>query len=432
VRGFWRSLLLSSLLLSSSTVLAQSDSDELARLQERLELAHELLKRFEDGSPPCYNESCQRTKNRNLIRAQRKIDLLPLIESDSNNLRRIGLLSGQRLIEKSFNRRPPQTKTAADWLYWWKRRYDHDLRLNSYWVSFKENFGRLRSNLRYFSGLAQGTRRRQHFVQYYWDKGLGEAAFVTIEAVRLNAEAKALLESGREKEGKKLQKQASDKLSQLREIEESMGENLKPVLRKLFPELSEQQLVGFAARLYKVCEIYGDDQLFSPDLISYTESIEDMAHEAFSDLQELHDLEYGILGLNNFESSLNPAVAAQQELQIQKTLDIVDISARGVVDIATFVIYINLSSSIFGAGAWLNYGTAGAATYFSEKYEYDFSTNLWGPSNRSQELQMRAISYEALMAKRKQELEAATQQVKQKIQELEFQIRLIQEERTTP
>lgn len=410
-------------LFSSGILKAQETASEnLDRLYQKREMLLNLLDRVEQGAEPCFSPSCQNQKTSLIHSLHRKLERLPHFDSADPSARRMGIITAHRLVANPYIAPASKKLSIGNWVDWWRRRYIHDLDLKSNWMNMKGNLGLLRKSIRFLVQLQSSDRSRQIAIQNYWDQGLGAAAANIVAAVRVGRKAEAYSAQGDETKAEFYRSKVSKHFDAVRRIEKRLGETTKNILRRIFPELEERDLIVYVSQLHQITKEFGSNQLFDPELEEYVSYFYDVSKDLYRDLQDFTDLEYGVIGLENFYTETNPIVALDNELQIQQQLDVVDGVGRTIVDLATFYIMMKASYGTANGSRLLGGGLTAFSTYASLKADFDFSEILLSRSNRTSRIRAEKVALEAEIADRRKTLLQTQELLLIKIEEINEQI----------
>jgi len=397
---------------------------ELASLRERLQQLYEILDRYEEGQSACFSSDCQKKKRILLHDLHRQMNRFPFIEGRDQSLRRTALVSGHRLVDKAFQ--PPHTskpRSFSEWRYWWQQRYQHDLRLRSSWAAWRSDVRLMRRSIQAYLDLWSLPRSRRENAEALWSQGVGSAAVWITEGLHLRSQAESETDAYRKQ---KLEEAASQKARLAQEVEQNLRIGIRASLREIFYNTDEELLIVVATQVASMMEPLGFESLFDEELREYVNYLAQELRNLFGQAQAFDDLEYGVLGLNNFDSSTNRARQIHTELKIQRKLDQVEEWFRFGYDSSIYILLSVATFKLAGPEYLLRFGAGGASTYAYLNLEMRPSDLVLRPSSRTRELEAHLDPIILELARRKDLLELAQTQALERISEIEDRIRYLE------
>lgn len=410
---------LTSVLLTLSAVSAT----EYASLKETHALLLNYLDRVQNGKQPCYTRPCQLEKRRLLQKIQNKLEVLPSLEGRLLPNRRLALSSAYRLVDEPFiypssNLDSPQNIT--EWLEWWKRRYAYESRLHSNWTAFYSAVVSHERALQLISSLKKSPRQKLQ-LKHWWKRGLGEAARSLRQAVQAFQESSRLAMQGAIEESEAHREESESFFKRVEEFEEAAQIPFRMIVKDIFPDHSLVEATSFLVHYKSWIDFFEPNDILEQHFFDYLNYQKDSIQEISNLIQDFRDLEYGVVGLNNFDSISNPAKSVRHELDIQKRLDVLDESLRAAIELSFFFSFLNFSEAVLGSYRLGILGVSGWSLA-AERNNFELSEIYWERSERSTELLQQLPQLEAQMEYRKQELLQTEEALENKIQEIESRL----------
>ncbi|PIR22197.1 MAG: hypothetical protein COV44_09275 [Deltaproteobacteria bacterium CG11_big_fil_rev_8_21_14_0_20_45_16] len=406
--------------LSSSHLVADDNLQDLYIKQQQVV---EILNRFQKGAESCNNTSCQKEKRIALHAIHNRLDSLPNFMPFAAANRWESLASAHALIDRPAKlRKSNGPKSIADWIQWWNARYELDLERGVRWSAFMQDISSYREGLRYLLRLSRLPMDRQERIRETWNLEIGRAAYRAFEGKYFSEQADLAFMESNKLQADEFDRRSHEAANEVSAIESTLKVGIRAKLREIFPELSEESIMLQTAFFWRLGEDFGHQDLFHPEFQEYLAYINTDVVEIFNRATTFDDLEYGVLGLDNFDSRENPLVQYQTELKIQRELDSVDGWARFVLNSANSMMLFAAAQNLGGANRLLSMGMGGASTYFFMQSDIDLANLVWKPSMRSKNLQSLMDSLESKLQIRHASLKMGVRKATEKLQLIESQI----------
>lgn len=426
-------LLLLSLALGSVslTKLQAQTLPTKDKLIQRLAQARKLLARFENGISPCFSSQCQAEKNLKLEDIQLAFARIPGDRSQTLPSADFAFEAASFYVVYPFEPvelKFPSTFSYSEWSLWWKRRYTYEQNYRMAWQKFNQEaltaYASLSQYLTEARRLSASPQTRELFDEA-WSRGLGRVSYMLRESSRLMdraARARALGNFS----GQREMEEAAIRISREREaLEAAMGNQHRGLMKTFFPKMEYTTSVAMLAFIAMTEHLYGTRSPLDPQFLAQVRLSRDSFRELNTALQEFNDLELGVVGMKNFTSNVNPAVASEFEANIQSFLDRVDDQARSITNIVGFYLLFGAAERA-GQHILIKVGLPTTANILQIQYDYDFTSELWEKSSRSRVLGQQLPRLRSEMEKRWRDLVDSRQQMLKEIELLEQQIAMIE------
>jgi hypothetical protein len=414
--------ILSSCFLAFSSVKAQN----LDQLHEGLRLAETLLMRIEQGSPACHSSSCQKNKSATLHKIYRDSQLLSFLGPEFSEQAKTSIQSARKLVRASIKRTDlssKQPESFADWTKIFERRYAHDIENTISWLAFAAKIESLRASLQY---LAQGfkhleSNEKAEF-QKLWERGLAQILADQRRIQELSILRDQNRHDGDESTAEKLDAEKLELMKKSRDWFEENETSLITIQRRFFSDLEFSRIIDFVKALNFWSEFFGNPNILSESLAQKSQTIDPSLRTLIRDIQSFNDLEFGVVGLDNFSTMTNPALAAGWEVQVQNRLQSHLESIQFLMDAGQSLLLLSASMALGGSSRLLQFGIFGTASYFQDVEDFKISDALFQPSDRITRLHQLEMFWNSRMQKRHVELKSTQSLLKQKIHELKERI----------
>lgn len=387
-------------------LIAFFSTQAAASTQSRQEQLRDMLTRITKGETACFTDACQDQKTNLLLKIQTEVADLPSYFYDKETPPSSGISSAFRLVRSRFS---PLAKpeSLSDWHEWWKRRAAHDISLRSDWMKFKGELSFYRFAIYQFLKFAQQPDIFTEDFRRIWLSGGGRIASLLVESSKISDKLLSLQATTSQKRRDDLERQLKNLQSELDSLEDETNDDLANVLADSFPQLNRGErflLLRFLDRASN--ELMISDPLDS-QFIGSLRFFYKKTSSLYSHAQSFEDLEYGVLGLENFDSPTNPAIAAHTELAIQNKLNQVDGIARELIDFSAYILFFLAADKATSGSHFLSMFIVGANDFMMlENNEQRFSDYFIKPSQRSSQLEEQAALFGMEMESRRERLEA--------------------------
>lgn len=416
--------ILGSCFLAFSSVKAQS----LDQLHQGLRLAENLLFRIEQGSQACHSSSCQKTKSATLHKIYRDSQLLSFLGPEFIDQAETSMQSARKLVRAAIKRTdlpPHQPQNLTEWTKVFERRYAHDIENTISWLAFAAKIESLRASLQY---LAQGfkhleSNEKKEF-QKLWERGLAEVLADQRRIQELSVLRDQSRRDGNEVAAEKLDAEKLELMKKSRDWFEEHEISLITIQRRFFSDLEFSRIIDLVKALNLWSDFFGNPNILSESLAQKSQIIDPSLRTLVRDIQSFNDLEFGVVGLDNFSTMINPALAAGWEIQVQNRLQSHLESIQFLMDAGQSLLLLSASMALGGSSRWLQFGIFGTASYFQDVEDFRVSDALFQTSDRITRLQQLEMFWSSRMQKRYVELKSTQILLKQKIHELKEQINL--------
>jgi len=400
--------------VGSADLRAQS---ALSKLEQSLKQTKSLLDRVEKGKSPCFSIDCQHEKSKILNETRRLADTISWKPSPQNE----AFQAARFFVAYPFQRPSEEfPETMKQWKAWWERRYSYETKYRFQWMSLVNQITSFYDALDIILRRAKtSSALDKELIQEAWDRQAGRISLLMREHAQLIETAKQEELKGRDSSDLKQEALA---LSKEREaLEKNFGGSFAAIMQELFPQVEFKRSVSSLAHLQLLAEDYQVTKIFDADFLSHVSYWRSQLKKFSNKLQEFNDLEYGVVGLRNFNTSTNPAVAAEQEIPIQEFLDKFDGTARAATSIAAFYLMTTVLGVATDSILLKIVIPSGLQLVGSEK-DFELSEVLWAPAHRTEEILASLPDLQDRMQQRFRDLLKTRSLLLQRIQELESQI----------
>lgn len=413
----------------ASALKAQSSLSSIAteKIRASREKAVNVLRQIETGQSPCYSDDCQTKKFRMVSDVYRQSSLLPKVGQLFLESRADGVQSGYRLVQKKFA--PPSMENAfpstlREWKSWWIKRYDHELETRSNWMRLTSDLYSLQQGMKIYIELAKASDEQKSQIEEAWGRGLWRCAELLTSFPNLVLQASQAEAHKNAALALELRREAARQIDEFNTInKEKFQGQFYPMLELLLPQAkTPEQAIALLMLLNHWKQVSGAAHVFDE---SFQNEMKYRYKEIFAltrTAQDFNDLEYGIVGLKNFYSSVNPAIRTELEMVYQGFLDKVDDTARQIVDLGAFYLLGITGAEIMGPGFLSQYALPTSLSLFSIEFKFEATELLWARSNRTQDLKAHLASLEADMERRRSELFDTRRALKLKIQQYDDEL----------
>ena len=158
------------------------------------------------------------------------------------------------------------------------------------------------------------------------------------------------------------------------------------------------------------------------EFLSFVRQAQTCWKQAFKSAQNFADLEYGVVGLKNFDSFVNEAQFAKSQLKVQNTLDRVELIGQSLIDLGQTAFLLSAGRSMAGPSALAQFANLFGIFYLTDRQEISLSKKILPSSSISVELTQEIPSLEARMELRLNSLQAARSNLLQKLDTINEQI----------
>lgn len=417
--------------VSLDAPLKPTDIDLLIQTRTK---AKTLLDKIEIGADPCFTDECQVKKSRFLSKIFAQSQKIPGAGISFLKARDSGIASGRQLVRHRFT--PPKLEngyfpqSVKEWVVWWQRRYSYEMDMKSTWQEFGSQAYSMRAGLQLYARLASESDEKKQIIQEAWDRGLADAARFISDGERWIIMAAKAEDAGRMEEAAKYREMAHDSIKKKYEIESRFEGQLYAVIDALFPNSTRIQTMAFLILIDEWKKMLDEPRLFSPSFQEKLKFQAEQVGDLTSLIADFNDLEYGVVGIRNFHSPVNPAVLAEMEIPIQEFLDSVDFSGRASARILSFYLMTLTADSLIGSSAAIRFGLPAVIDLQLQNSDQDIAQVLWPASHQTQKIKSALDTLEKRMENRRQELFRSQKIIRQKIEELDEKIRALKEEET--
>jgi hypothetical protein len=391
-------------------------------LQKKLDYARWLKARIESGQTPCYDSACQLQKSDHLQRAFQKAEMLP---SSFQSERLRAFQAAYQMIDDPWIR--PEAFFPQDldeWRQWWEHRFRNDSQRSAIWMAYSQEILRNYAGLdTLIDRLNQVSPKEKSLLKECFDKGALRIGFLLRETPRLYIESERLNSLGRPQEAEAARNLALKLSVEREDLEKNFSGQYEGVMLRLFPRVSFKQIISAFHVATHWMEALGYSDIESPALVRKLRYFRDALRQIHGEIQSFNDVEFGVLGLKNFHTSVNPLIASQQEIIIQDYLDVVDGLGRAVASVGSFYLAHSVMAGFTESVFWRIVPLAAASTLAIE-FDFELESLFWTPSTLTGQLQSQMPQLEEESEKRFKELLRAYQTVSKKIEDLENQLSL--------
>jgi hypothetical protein len=409
--------------------LSAQDFDQnhdVLRLQKNRQTLIGLLNKVENGRDPCFSDQCQQQKLNLLGQIYQNAENIPGVDRIVLQSRQAGIQSAYDLIRKRFSFRASEDsmpRTAKEWWAYWKKRSNLENELQSSWMGFLSEIYSVSDGLQIYSKTLRRSSEDRALIQEAWDRGAAEASELMIRAALLSEQASALQSAGNAPAANDLRKQALQLSEKREQIESRFKGQFRGVLESLFPNTSFKGVISFFSLIKSWAPRDLFEASFSHRLTARADDVKSLSRLA----QEFTDLEYGVVGIRNFSSKTNPAIAAEAEVPIQEFLDQVESRVHTLIELGASYLLLRVGRLYFDSPLWANFALPTTYNLLSIEKSWSLSTTLVKPSTRLSLLQQSLPTFEEQMEKRYAELLKTRELIRTKISEIDTQLLTIKQ-----
>lgn len=426
----WVFLSIASAVSVASPILEVFAQSRIEELEATLAKSRELLEKVQRGAAPCHRDECQVKKGQILSSLFNTYESLPQKYSQFIPSLESGLSSAHYMVQFPFTQMPMEfPKTLSDWSGWWARRYEYEIQFRAQWLEFLNDTTRLYRAVDLWGKTFTRSPREKKLIQEAWDRGMGEIAELTLAYQSLAWQASALERTGQKIEAARLSEQARSLRLRSEELESQFAGSFRNVISALFPAgdfkstLTSLSLWKRILDLNQSPDVLGD---LTKQRVAYLRTTLKKISGAQNDF---NDLEYGVIGLNNYYSSVNPEIMLDFEALIQDYLNLVDMGGRAIANTIGFFVMGEVTNAMF-ASKLMRYAIPTAASAYSTHQDFDPTTMIWEKSDISRQIDSALPRWRDEMALRLQNLHRAHKGLIEKIQELEAELNQLKNEET--
>ncbi len=397
-------------------------AQNLEKLLQAREIAIQNLHRIQNGASPCTSTECQNKKAEILYKLQNHLHRMRWSQPEPIVLNAAYSLTRDPSPELSF-----EPKGVKDWMDWWKLRHSKKLERDAQWMKSFENIVSRQKTFESLLALIPNDPFTLDRLKDFWSPTFREACVVLRNSVLAEAESQQLELIGDLVRAQKKSAEAEKFRSQLKNFEAELNRPVASILKEIFPDKSGAESLDMIVQLHQWSQTLHVEELEDERLQDFIESSSRKWREIFRMAQSWTDLEYGIVGLDNFEGNVNPAVRAYRELEIQKRLDRIELIGQSVIDFAQYS-FVLAGVREFALGSKLmSFFGLFASGYAFEKFELRMGKKIIPSSNRSLDLMNQIPTLEERMATRKNTLIAAKKIFEARLEEIESKIDQLKE-----
>ncbi len=408
----------------ASTVRAESERDRLLRKRA---LILDTLDRAKNGRDPCFTSECQQRKIEALTKSFRDSHFVTIRSEEFNEILELGLNSGASLVQQpivppNYSRFP---KTFSEWRAWWKRRYVNKAAVATNWDGFVTRLSNMNQSLqRYLEVAPHWTDAQRSLLNEAWDRGLPEIARAVILHDWLKYLTEVYERSGDPQSVKRYERDMIAKAQVIERGKAAFKSRLEDLLAYLFPELHQTEALYVIDVVNQVMETYGESNPTTEAMRVFAAAEQKVVRSAWLSASDFDDLENGVWGLGNFyDPKVNPIEAQTFELPIQTFLDEVDSKARFALNLGALYFGSKLGGAILGPSTF----ERGLPILTLQLYEASsetgsWTTDLWAPSERTQDLTEIPLGFIQRMNKRRDALFAQVERLQLQLAEVETQL----------
>lgn len=367
--------------------------DQLTKVKAMIEAA---LDRVRLGQDACHDRLCQNQKRALLAKLKIELDWLPEWAEDS--LLRKSFHSAYRLVSQPYEK--PQ---KTDLLAWWKRRYQYELEVRSYWPHFVESLADLSKSLSELEKLKSEEPRP--LWEHYWKENLFKAAQDLHLAVRLTREASFKELEGQFEEAETIREQAQTYFDSLHRFEEKQGLRISRIFQKLAPKARAAEALQMILQIGRWAQWFGTEDIFNEEFLSFVGSQSSHIRSLYRLAQDFNDLEYGVVGLKQVNGVYLPLENLQSEIEIQSLLDRFEEGIKMGIDTGVFFLLAGSANAIAAGSRILTFGILAPSLYAQTKWQWNLSASLFTPQDYTDELRLHEFQLEEMLALRRSSLQ---------------------------
>jgi len=398
--------------LSQAELFAQA-SNPRDRLSEAKRLTVQTLDRIENGAPPCQIEGCAEKKSEVLFNLQSEIQKMRWsLQKD------VSVAPGFWLVRNSRPQLSYEPKTLKEWLAWWKLRHSSRFRNDAEWMSSYETIVTMEKSFQRLIQLPNQDPFAWDRLKTQWTPRFRNAVNHFYQSIELENRGQRAEDQGQISEAKKLLQDAEKNRQAYAAYEKSAGRSLVAQLREMFPDLNSGESLRALIQMDHLMKLYGTEDLEDEDFLKFLESCHQNWRATFRTAQAFSDLEYGVIGLANFDTSVNPAVAYSKELEIQRTLDRVEVIGTQVLDYGPYSFALAGVREFALGSKLVSLFALFVTSYLIEKYELKVGQKILPPSERSQQILSQMDGLEEKMSRRKDSLVQAKKILEKRLEEI--------------
>jgi hypothetical protein len=413
-------------LLACSFFSLDLRAQSLERLQEGLKLAENLLRRVEYGAEACFSESCQQKKSALLHGIYQDGTLLSFLGPTFVSQLQEATRSARRLMRESAQRSPLSPKVpqgVSDWTAAFERRYSTDIERMKVWLGFMTYLESLRISIRHLSTeLKKLPEPQKEKFQKLWAQGMVKILKDQRRIQELSFLRDQSRFDGQEAQAENFDQQKLQLMKEVRDWLELNEVSFIEIQREFFSGLDFGRLVEVVSAMELWSQFFQISNILSPVLADKVFAIDQAIKSLQQDAYAFNDLEFGVVGLNNFKTLTHPGLAAGWEAQIQLQLDSKIENLQFMIDFGQSLLLLSASLAIGGSSRFIPWSTFGLASYYQESEDLKISNQIFLPSNRRSQLQDLENFWNSRMDKRYVELRSTQTILQERIEGLKQRI----------
>jgi len=416
--GFLKSFILLALFVFFSDLQAQGRTDSKVsssdKLKQAKELALQTLDRINNGIPPCQSPGCAERKSETLFKLQDEIQKMKWsLQKDLSVSPGFWLARNPR---PALNHDP---KNLKEWLAWWKQRHSSRLTNDAEWMGAYETIVSMEKSFQSLIDLPNLDPFAWDRLKAKWNRRFREAIVNFFESIDLENQGQRAEDQGRLGDAKRLRQEAEKNRQEYGKYEKASGRSLVAQLREIFPDMNSGESLRVMIQMNHLMNLYGTEDLEDEEFYKFLEACHQNWRSSFRAAQVFADLEYGVIGLANFDSAVNPAVAYAKELEIQKTLDKVEVIGTQLLDYGPYAFTLAGVREFALGSKLVSLFALFVTSYMVEKYDLKVGQKILPPSERTQQILSQLDGLEDKMSRRKESLIQAKKVLEKRIEEID-------------
>lgn len=425
MRGVYAALLLKAGIVAEFVFASlNAQSSELDSLRNERNRIQEILQIVQDGRPPCSSSECQSKKAELFYDLQTQLMRTPPIETRLPEIRSQALLAAQQLIRIKKTRELRSPKNLADWVDWYQNRAQYDLEYEARWHFYSEELTFVRNSIRYFLSRIQNPAYAHDF-ENAWSLGMGEAAYAILESRDL-AQLKVGLNESSSK-FRQIDEEIKRLNSKVQRIQDQLPDRMGVLFAKFLPGIPPENHLNFFRFFYSSCEYNYCSGVLDSDFQNFLKEYLDQTKLIADDLRDFDELEFGVIGLNNLQSSSNPSELAAHEIKIQKKLESVEGVLRFGLGTTAEILEFSILQSVLGGSRILGGLALGGVHYLEVKWDMPFAETLLPKSDRIKKLEDLQKQFDIAAAARMRALQSFQADAQIKLNQINTRIKELEE-----
>ncbi len=301
---------------------------------------------------------------------------------------------------------------------WWRQRYSQTPQQDFFWMSQFDLLVSHRKSIESIVSLIDQDPLTLDRVIEAWNPNFQTAIRSLNEATQKEQLGQRAEFFGQIEQAKLYLAQADQARQRFQDSERAFGQKIIPFVHQLFPDRSRKEALDILVDLDRLSRSFSTTDLLDEEFHDFLRSIHLDWRQVFAQAQRWTDLEYGVVGLKNFDSTVNPAVAHRRELEIQMKLDQIEQVGQGLIDLGQYLFLLSGVAEFSQASKLMSFFGLFSIGYGLEKWDGRMGSRILPTSHRTQEILQQIGTLEERMQRRKESLHEAKATVEKQLSEI--------------